>query len=81
MINHIDKKGKQLKNAKKVFKKLDMSSRPTHHSVEWAKLIINEHQNMKENEANWAELMEFEQALDILAKKWRELLFLFVKYD
>ena len=45
-----------------------MSSRPTHHGVEWAKLIINEHQNMKENEANWAELMEFEQALDILAK-------------
>ena len=68
MINHINKKEKQLKNAKKVFKKLDMSSRPTHHGVEWAKLIINEHQNMKENEANWAELMEFEQALDILAK-------------
>jgi len=68
MINHIDKKEKQLKKAKKVFKKLDMSSRPTLHGCVLAKLIINEHQNMKENEANWAELMEFEQALDILAK-------------
>ena len=75
MINHIDKKEKQLKKYKKLFKNIDMNSRPTHHGVEWAKLIINEHQNMKENEANWAELMEFQQALKILADSGEQYYF------
>jgi hypothetical protein len=75
MINHIDKKEKQLKKCKKLLKNIDMNSRPTHHGVEWAKLIINEHQNMKENEANWAELMEFQQALKILADSGEQYYF------
>ena len=75
MINHIDKKEKQLKKAQKIFKNIDMNGCPTHHGVEWAKLIINEHQNMKENEANWAELMEFQQALKILADSGEQYYF------
>jgi hypothetical protein len=75
MIKHKNNLDKKIQKVKKLFKGIDTKSMPHHHGVEWAKLIIREHQEMKENEANWAELQEFYIAMEILADSGEEFAF------
>lgn len=76
MITFKSKEEKFKNKMKQLFKNNEeLQHKPTHHGVEWAKVIVREHQNMKDNEANFAEIEEFRMAIDILAANKENFMF------
>lgn len=68
MIKHKDRNTGIQKILRRNFKNIDRDSLPTHHGIEWAKIIVDEHMKMGPNEANLAEMQELYQALEIIEK-------------